>query len=98
MTGKSELARGPIVHELKTWPAPFAATLAGTKPYEIRVFDRDYRDGDTMWLREWYPGNGYAEPGYTGREARRNGDIELRRIRQYMRDEDRRATPEPRAR
>jgi hypothetical protein len=30
--------------------------------------------------------------------ARRNGDIELRRIRQYMRDEDRRATPEPRAR
>lgn len=70
-------------HELKTWPEPFAAVLAGTKRHEIRVDDRGFAVGDVLVLREWEPepekdayGFRYAEKpwrklyeydGYTGR-------------------------------
>lgn len=42
-------------HELKTWPEPFAAVLAGTKRHEIRVDDRGYAVGDVLVLKEWDP-------------------------------------------
>jgi len=42
-------------HDLKTWPEPFAAILAGTKRHEIRKADRPFAVGDVLLLREWAP-------------------------------------------
>jgi|GEM_PF-1362887 len=50
------------VHDLKTWPAPFAAIRADLKPWEFRFNDRDYQVGDKLRLREWSP----ADESYTG--------------------------------
>lgn len=55
-----------MLHQLKTWPEPFAAVLCGIKTHEIRKQDRPYAAGDTLWLREWLP----DEQRYTGREVR----------------------------
>ncbi len=59
-------------HDLKTWPEPFAAVVAGVKRYEIRSRDRDYHVGDTLLLLEWDPAatrRDWHEPkGYSGRE------------------------------
>lgn len=56
--------RGPIEHDLKCEPEPFAATMRGDKRHEVRVDDRDYRVGDTLYLREW------SSDCYTGRTGR----------------------------
>lgn len=60
-----------VTHDLKTWPAPFAAILDGSKCYEIRRDDRGFQVGDVLRLREWEPGHSRDEYGYTGREALR---------------------------
>ena len=60
------VARAPQEHELKCWPAYFNSVLAGSKPFELRRDDRDFRTGDTLWLREWCP----VRAEYSGREAR----------------------------
>lgn len=52
-------------HDLKTWPAFFAAVLAGDKRFELRRDDRDYQVGDTLLLREWDP----ETQEYSGREV-----------------------------
>lgn len=57
------------VHHLKTWPEPFQQLWNGTKRFEIRVFDRDYKTGDMVRLFEYDP---KAET-FTGRYIR--GDI-----------------------
>jgi hypothetical protein len=59
--------RMPATHDLKTWPEPFNQVLGGLKPFEIRVDDRGFEEGDFLELREWEP---YAR-AYTGRELTR---------------------------
>jgi hypothetical protein len=54
------------VHELKCWPEPFEATIAGEKTFEIRKMDRPFKKDDTLWLREWDP----QTVRYSGRECR----------------------------
>ncbi len=56
----------PREHDLKTWPAYYRGLEEGTKTFEVRYDDRDYKVGDVLSLREWSP-----ELGYTGRAMRR---------------------------
>ena len=41
------------VHELKTWPQPFAAVNARVKCWELRRNDREFEKGDLLYLREY---------------------------------------------
>lgn len=56
---------GNTKHELKTWPEFFRAVIEGRKTAELRRDDREFREGDLLWLREW----DNDERAYTGREA-----------------------------
>lgn len=58
-------ARSPVVHEIKSWPRYFEGVWEGTKPFEVRKNDRDYRVGDRILQREWTP----ETERYTGREV-----------------------------
>jgi len=40
-------------HKLKTWPEYFSAVADGTKTFEIRENDREYKVGDTLVLQEY---------------------------------------------
>ena len=53
-------------HELKTWPKYFDVVRMGRKRFELRKNDRDFKVGDTLYLREWNP----ATDDYTGRSLR----------------------------
>ena len=59
--------RPPMTHELKCWESYFHALVDNTKHFELRKFDREFRIGDELWLRETKYGSGE----YTGRECRR---------------------------
>ena len=61
---ESKLFEGRV-HHLKTWPEYFQAVVAGEKPFEIRLDDRDYQVGDHLVLQEWIQ----AEEYYTGEEV-----------------------------
>lgn len=54
-------------HELKVWPACYAAVVAGTKPFDVRFNDRDFRVGDALLLREYEP----ESEQYSGRTVER---------------------------
>lgn len=43
------------LHELKTWPIPFAEVWSGNKLHEIRKADRPFKRGDSLLLKEWSP-------------------------------------------
>lgn len=43
------------VHELKCWPDPYDAIADGSKPFEWRKNDRDFKVGDTLHLRRFQP-------------------------------------------
>ena len=49
------------IHELKTWPKYFHEVKSGVKKFEIRKFDRDFRVGDELILREFVPENYYED-------------------------------------
>lgn len=53
-------------HTLKTWPEYFALSWAGLKPFEIRINDRSFLNGDSIALVEYNP----AYELYTGRVIR----------------------------
>lgn len=55
-----------LMFTLKTWNDPFAAILDGTKRFEFRKDDRDFRVGDLLDLREWNP----STEEYSGRHIR----------------------------
>lgn len=42
-------------HRLKTWPEYFQAVLEGRKKFEVRKFDRDFKEGDILELVEYDP-------------------------------------------
>jgi hypothetical protein len=44
-----------MTHELKTWTAFFKCLQDGSKTFEIRKNDRDYKVGDRLWCREYNP-------------------------------------------
>ncbi|GAA3929503.1 ASCH/PUA domain-containing protein [Hymenobacter algoricola] len=54
-------------HELKTWPACFAAVEAGIKPFDVRENDRSFQVGDALLLREFEP----ESEQYSGRTTAR---------------------------
>lgn len=71
----------PVDHDLKIWPEPFAALLAGTKHHEVRKDDRGFAVGHVLHLREYEPQREWTEDGhrihpsstydgYTGRSFR----------------------------
>jgi hypothetical protein len=56
-----------MIHNLKTLPCFFRATLAGDKLFEIRDNrDRGFQKGDTVILKEWVPG--VMQGSFTGCE------------------------------
>ncbi len=54
-----------MVHELKTWPVYFQAIVDRKKRFEIRFNDRNFKEGDTLILREFNP----KQRHYTGRKV-----------------------------
>ena len=61
----NEIVRAPMVHELKCWPEYYEAVESGEKPFEVRKWDRPYRVGDTLLLKEFDQKN----LDYTGRQT-----------------------------
>ncbi len=55
------------IHELKTWPECFKAILSGSKNFEVRKNDRNFRVGDRLDLMEYNPNLN----DYTGRHTHR---------------------------
>lgn len=60
-------------HVVKANPEWFPHYFDGTKPFSIRVNDRDYQDGDLFHVREWggalVDDSTHLDNGYTGREG-----------------------------
>jgi len=57
------IAKIPFHHELKVWMPYFQCIEEGSKNFELRYNDRNYKVGDVLRLQEW---NQY-ENEYTGR-------------------------------
>lgn len=55
-----------MTHELKTWPEYFQAVIDGVKTFEIRLNDRGFKVGDTLWLQEFEVDKNH----YTGRHLK----------------------------
>lgn len=54
-----------MIHALKTEPQFFEAVIDGSKTFEVRKNDRDFRVGDCLALNELDD----TREGYTGRSA-----------------------------
>ena len=65
-----QTAPAPLItplHELKVWPACFAAVEDGRKAFDVRLNDRNYQLGDALLLREYEP----ESEQYSGRTVER---------------------------
>lgn len=58
--------REPITHDVKCSPTYFRQVQGGNKTFELRLNDRDYREGDTIILREFDRGANGCKGDYTG--------------------------------
>jgi hypothetical protein len=62
------------IHFVKCWPDAFRALEDGSKRFEFRKDDRDYKVGDLMRIAEWTPFEEYdyqravVKGEYTGKE------------------------------
>lgn len=56
-----------MIHELKLAPRYFDAVADGSKPFEVRFNDRNYKVGDVLYLKEYVEEQGH----YTGRKLSR---------------------------
>lgn len=63
-TDPPEYCPDPKIHSLKCWPEFYDAIEDGTKNFEYRKNDRDFRRGERILLKEWDP----EELKYTGAE------------------------------
>lgn len=54
-------------HTLKCWPEFFEPLYSGTKNFEVRKNDRNFKVGDVLLLQEYLP----TQNSFTGREATR---------------------------
>lgn len=64
--GGSQAPGARRIHELRVAGCPyFDRILDGTKTFEVRRDGRGFKEGDTLWLREW---NG----SYTGRSIHKS--------------------------
>lgn len=43
------------IHELKSWPKYFEKVVDGSKTFDVRLNDRDFKVGDFLFLREYDP-------------------------------------------
>jgi len=67
-----------MIHELKTTPKYFAMIAVGSKNFEVRKNDRDFKIGDQLLLKEYIPTATYQDFGrYTGRILHRRIDYVL---------------------
>ena len=64
---------GCVVHQIKCWPAYFNKIVNGTKRFEIRKNDRNYKAGDTLVICEWDP----EDQSFTGFKVRMHVDSVL---------------------
>ena len=53
-----------MIHNVKTLPEYFNASLSGDKLFEVRINDRNYKKGDILISQEWS-----SKRGYTGRKS-----------------------------
>lgn len=60
--------RGPMLHHLKVWPPFYESVENGSKTFEVRRADRDFRVDDLLILSEWEP----RLERHTGRQCRRH--------------------------
>jgi len=49
-----------MTHRLKTWPKYFSDIRNGSKPFEVRLNDRNFQVDDDLELYEWNPKTGRA--------------------------------------
>jgi len=64
-----------MTHELKTIQPFYDAVVSGDKTFEIRKFDRDYKVGDFLELKEWVMNGHYF-----------SGDFVLKQITYILSD------------
>lgn len=75
---------GKTVHDVKILRKYFLAVKHGRKPFELRIDDRDYKEGDILHLHEIT-----SEPagdntgGYTGRSTKKEITYVLRDCKEF---------------